>query len=88
MANAAQIAASLSEAQRRWLPEFTEEPQSWFNPAMSKRTRKRLAEIGLTEELTVTERGFPFPMTGYRLTPLGAQVRAILRAQSQEPSDG
>ena len=67
MADAAQIAASLSEAQRNLL-------FYWPKGLFDQRTYLALRRKGLVDSGAVT--------------PLGAQVRAILRAQSQEPSDG
>jgi len=73
------VVASLSPAQRKWLPEFTQEPVGFFPIGMSKITRRRLAELGLI----TMERPVAFGVTKSRLTPLGLAARAYLSAQSR-----
>lgn len=74
-----EMAAKLTEAQRRWLPEFGETPIWWFPVRMAKRTRQGLIDAGLLEVQTVNPRDFPLPMKGLCLTPLGLAVRQHLQ---------
>ena len=77
MTDAAQIAASLSKAQRRALARF---------PEASDYIRFKLEELGLASYSFAGGYG---RTRIWRLTPLGEQVHAILRAHaSQEPTDG
>ncbi len=72
-----EIISGLSEAQRKWIPEFDAEPRQWYPIGCSRPTLRALVRLGFVEEI----RPPFFGMVKWRLTPLGLALKAHMKGQ-------